>query len=497
MSEIRGRNYINGQWHETAETFESLNPSDTRETVGVFPKSGKEEAQAAVAAAKAAYPEWKRVSRVKRGEYVDQLAQLMKRDIDEMTELCAREVGKQWNESYADVIESIHMAQFVAGYSRQPDGYVVPSEVAAKDAYIIRKPKGVTTCIAPWNFPFAIPLWEVLPAVVEGNTCTLKPSPFSAACGYKLAQLFEEAGFPKGVVNVLQGWGAEVGEALVQHPDTRLILFTGSYAVGQEIQKFVATDPMKFAACEMGGKNQVLVLEDADMDIAVPAAVMSAFKTSGQRCVAADRILVDRKREAEFTEKFLAAAKRMKIGDATRKDVFTGPMVNEQGREKYEKHNAAAREEGFEVLLEGGRLTDEDREHGYFVSPFVYRGEYKPGSWVLNEEAFSPHVAIIPVDGLDHAIQVHNEVPYGLAGAVITEDYRKWRECREELEVGLLYVNLPSIGAEVHLPFGGMKRSGNGHPGAATLIDYVTHRTAFTVNHDRQIQMAQGLSAEV
>jgi aldehyde dehydrogenase (NAD+) len=494
---IQGRNYINGEWRDASETFESVNPSDIRETVGVFPASGKAEADEAIAAASAAFPSWKRLSRINRGEIIDNFAQLLKRDRDELIQLCAREVGKQWNESYADVIEAIHMTQFVAGYARQPNGFVVPSEIPAKDAYIIRKPKGVTVCIAPWNFPVAIPLWEVLPAVLEGNTCVLKPSPYSSACGYKLAQLLDEAGFPKGVVNVIHGGGPDCGEVLTHHPDTRLILFTGSFAVGQSIQQFVATDPIKFAACELGGKNQLLVLDDANMDIAIPAAVMSAYKTSGQRCVSVGRILVDRTREAEFTERFLDASRRLRIGNAMDRDVFTGPLVNEQGREKFERHNARAREEGFEVLLDGGRLTGGEHEHGYFVSPFVYRGEYRDDSWVLNEEAFSPHVAILPVDGLDEAIRIHNEVPYGLAAAVITEDYRKWRECREELEVGLLYVNLPSIGAEVHLPFGGMKRSGNGHPGAATLIDYVTHRTAFTVNHDHEIKMAQGLSAEL
>lgn len=497
MTVIQGRNYINGEWRDAPETFESLNPSDTRETVGIFPASGRVEADEAIAAAKAAFPVWRRESRISRGECIDHLAQLLKRDRDEMTELCAREVGKQWNEAYADVTEAIHMAQFVAGYARQPNGYVVPSEIASKDAYVIRKPKGVTVCITPWNFPIAIPLWGVLPAVLEGNTCVLKPSPFASACGYKLAQLLDESGFPRGVVNVIHGGGPDCGEVLTHHPDTRLILFTGSFAVGQSIQQFVATDPTKFAACELGGKNQLLVLEDANMDIAIPAAVISAYKTSGQRCVSVGRILVDRKREAEFTERFVDASRRLRIGPAIDRDVFTGPLISEQACEKFERHNARAKEEGFEVLLDGGRLTEGIYEHGFFVSPFVYRGEYKRDSWVLNEEAFSPHVAIIPVDDLSEAIRIHNEAPYGLAAAVVTEDFRKWRECREELEVGLLYINLPSIGAEVHLPFGGMKRSGNGHPGAATLIDYVTHRTALTVNHDHEIRMAQGLSAEL
>lgn len=497
MEPIHGRNYINGEWSEASETFKSENPSDTRETVGVFPSSGPEEANAAVRAAKAAQTAWRRMSRIQRGEYVDELAQLMKRDIDEMTELCAREVGKQWNEARADVIESIHMAQFVAGYSRQPSGAVVSSEIPSKDAYIIRKPKGVAVCIPPWNFPFAIPLWQVLPAVLEGNTAVLKPSSFGAGCGDKLARLFEEAGFPAGVVNVVQGKGSRAGGPLVEHPDVNVVLFTGSWEVGKWVKTVCAESSDKFAACELGGKNQLLVLDDANVDLAVTCALISCFKTSNQRCVSVGRILVDRKVEAEFTEKFVAQAKRIRVGNALDKNVFCGPLINREGVEKFVIHNQKAKEEGAEVLLDGGPLTDGDYAHGHFVSPFVYRMEYDRNSWVLNEEAFSPNIGIVPVDGLEQAVQYHNETNYGLAAAVITESFRKWRYCRDEMEVGLLYVNLPSIGAEVHLPFGGMKQSGNGHPGAATLIDYVTHRTALTVNHSEEIAMAQGLSAKI
>ena len=498
MAVIEGKNLIGGEWvGAAAGSFESENPSDTREIVGVFPRSREAEADEAVAAARAAYTAWRRLSRINRGEFVDAFAQLMKRDIDEMTELCARDVGKQWNEARADVIESIHMAQFVAGYSRQPNGLVVPSEIPAKDSYVIRKPKGVAACIPPWNFPFAIPLWQVLPAVVEGNTAILKPSSFAAACGDKLAKLFVEAGFPAGVVNVLQGKGSEAGDALLVHPDVNLYLFTGSWDIGKRVKQICADSADKFAACELGGKNQILVLDDADMSIAVPAALMSCYKTAGQRCVSVGRILVDRSREQEFIERFVAASKRVRIGNALGKDNFCGPLINKPGVEKFVHHNEKARQEGAEVLLAGGPLTEGDLAHGHFVSPFIYRMEYDRESWVLNEEAFSPHVGIVPVDGLEEAVRIHNETPYGLAAAVITESFRKWRFCRDEMEVGLLYVNLPSIGAEVQLPFGGMKQSGNGHPGAATLIDYVTHRTAFTVNHDHEIRMAQGLSAEV
>jgi aldehyde dehydrogenase (NAD+) len=497
MEPIRGKNLINGEWRDAERTFESENPSDTREVVGVFPQSSASDVDEAVHAARTAQTAWRRLSRIQRGEYIDQLAQLMKRDLDEMTALCARDVGKQWNEARADVIESIHMAQFVAGYSRQPNGWVVSSEIPSKDAYMIRKPKGVAACIPPWNFPFAIPLWQVLPSVLEGNTAVLKPSSYGAACGDKLARLFHEAGFPAGVVNVVQGLGSAVGKPLVENDDVNVILFTGSWEVGKWVKQVCAAATDKFAACELGGKNQLLVLDDANIDLAVWCAIMSAYKTTNQRCVSVGRILVDRKVEAEFTEKFVALSRRVRVGNALSRDVFCGPLINQPGVEKFVVHNERAKEEGAEVLLDGGPTTEGDLQYGHFVTPFVYRMEYNRDSWVLNEEAFSPNIGIVPVDGLEQAVQYHNETPYGLSAAVITESFRNWRYCRDEMEVGLLYVNLPSIGAEVHLPFGGCKQSGNGSPGAATVIDAVTHRTAFTVNNSTEVAMAQGLSASV
>lgn len=498
MAAIHAQNYINGEWQAVRSTFESINPADNRDVVGIVPLSNAQHVDQAVAAAKAAFHSWRELSWVRRAEIIDNFAQLMKRDVDALSELVTRECGKPLNEGRADVIEAIHMAQYVAGLGRMPNGFTVSSEIAAKDAFILRKPKGVVACITPWNFPIAIPLWVVLPAVLAGNTAVFKPAEQTPICGHRLMELFHEAGFPAGVINLIHGMGEDAGDPLVKHKDVNTILFTGSRAVGKYIQQVAAGDAYKFAATEMGGKNATIVLEDADIDLAVNACVLGSFKTTGQRCVSTSRIIIDKKIEAEFTKRYLEKVDRIRIGNGLNPEVFMGPLVEAGSIDKWKHHNAKAKEEGGEILREGQVLTDGDYAYGNFVSPFVYRFEsYKKNTFCLREEAFSPHVAIIGISGLEEAVEVYNDTDYGLAMAVITEDYRKWRYVRDHAEYGLGYVNLPSIGAEVHLPFGGVKASGNGHPGAEGIIDSVTHRVAFTVNHAREIVMAQGLGTKI
>jgi aldehyde dehydrogenase (NAD+) len=496
---ITAMNYIAGEWREakSGKRFESTNPADTREVVGSAPLSDSADVEEAVKAARSAFPKWAAMSWPRRAEVLDNLAQLIKRDVEEMSRLVTRECGKPINEGRADVVESLHMVQYAAGLGRLPVGLCISSEIPEKDAYIRRKPKGVVGCITPWNFPMAIPLWEMTPSLVSGNTVVLKPSEETPICAHKLVQLMEEAGMPAGVVNIVHGVGESAGAALTRHTGVDVILFTGSYQVGKIVQQQAASEAHKFAATEMGGKNALLVLDDADLGIAVPAGVLSAFKTTGQRCVTSNRLIVDRKIVDKYQDQFLEMVDRIKIGNGLRDDVFMGPLVNEQGVDKFLMHNAKAKEEGANVLREGGRLTGGDYDHGHFVQPFVYRMDYRPGTFCLREEAFSPHVAIIPVDGVEEAVKVYNDTDYGLAMAVCTEDYRKWRYVRDHAEYGLGYVNLPSIGAEVHLPFGGVKNSGNGHPSAEGLMESVTHRVAFTVNHAREIVMAQGLSTKL
>jgi len=497
MIPISAKNYINGEWTAASQEFASVNPANTQEVIGTAPLSGKSEVDQAVSAAKHAFESWRELSWVKRAEYIDNFAQLIKRDLAEISELVTRECGKPINEGRADAVEALHMAQYMAGLGRIPNGYAVSSEISAKDAFILRKPKGVIACITPWNFPSAIPLWVVLPSVLAGNTVVFKPAEQTPICGHKLMELFHEAGFPAGVINLIHGMGEDCGDPLVKHKDVSGILFTGSRAVGKYIQQVAAADLYKFVATEMGGKNATIVLEDADLDIAVNACILGAFKTSGQRCVSTSRIIIDKKVEAEFTKRYLEKVKRIKIGNGLNEDIFMGPLIERGGLEKWELHNQKAIEEGAEVLIHGQVLSDGEYANGNFVSPFVYKMDYRPNTFCLREEAFSPHVAIIPVNGMEEAVHVYNDTDYGLAMAVITEDYRKWRWVRDHADYGLGYVNLPSIGAEVHLPFGGVKASGNGHPGAEGILEAVTHRVAFTVNHSHEIVMAQGLSTSV
>jgi aldehyde dehydrogenase (NAD+) len=494
---ITGRHLIDGRWLTPAGSrFESHQPAHWDEITGVFPQGGTAEAEQAVAAARKAFPVWRRISRVRRAELFDNLAQLVKRDADSLAELMALECGKVVTECKAEVIEGLHMIQYVFGTGRMPMGDVLSSEIAEKDAFMRRKPWGVAAVITPWNFPFAVPLWMLGPSLVEGNTVVFKPSEDTPAIGQRLVELFEEAGFPPGVINLVHG-ADQAGEALVRHPGVNIVLFTGSYEVGRRIQQLSAEHHDRIVACEMGSKSAVIVCEDARLDLAVTCGIISAFKTSGQRCVSAGRILLAEKLFDRFVEQFTATARRLRIGDPLDNSNFTGPVIHQGAVEKVKRYNDLARREGAQVLLEGGRLGDGDRAGGCYLAPFVYRMEARPGVRSIREEVFGPHLALIPFKTNEDAIRIYNDTEYGLSMAVITEDYRTMRLFREECEYGMGYVNLPCIGAEVHLPFGGVKKSGNGHPSAAGLIETVTHKTAWTVNHAREVKMAQGLTTQI
>lgn len=493
------KNLINGKFTDshTGKVFESRNPADKNEIIGTAPQSDETDVNTAVDAALNAYEQWRNTSRIKRGEFLDEFAQLVKQNREELAILMSNECGKGINESRADVTEGIHMAQYVFGTARMPYGDVVASEIAEKDSFMRRKPKGVATAITPWNFPFAIPLWLICPSVLEGNTIILKPSSETPCVAYKMSEYFNKAGFPPGVINVVYGDGKTCGNVLVKDQRINVALFVGSASVGASIKKLSAEHYDRMCACEMGGKNAVIILEDANMDIALNAAITSAYKTTGQRCTSASRMIVHEKMIDEFTEGFVSLSKKINIGSPLNEDVFMGPLINDAAVKKFEFYNQLAKKEGANVLLEGERLTDNKYKKGHFVSPFVYKMNHNQESRVLNEEVFAPHVAIIPVKDLEEAIAVYNSTPYGLSCSVITEDYRKAKEIRDRCEYGLGYVNLPTIGAEVHLPFGGVKKSGTGLPSASTLIDVVTHRTAWTINYGEEIKMAQGLKSEV
>lgn len=490
-----GRQLIDGRRSDGGELLENRNPARFDEVIGKFPRGTANDADRAVAAARRAFVDWRRTSRIKRGELFIKLAELIRRDVQVLAETLARESGKIVDEARAEVVEGLHMVEYVCGTSRQPIGDCIASEIPGKDLYMRRKPRGVVAVITPWNFPFAVPLWMLGPSLLEGNTVVFKPSEETPHIGERLVDLFVEAGFPAGTINLVHGLGEEVGDALARHDDVDVVCFTGSYDVGSHIRKLAAASDHKTCACEMGSKSAVIVCEDARLDLAVNAALLSAFKTTGQRCVSAGRILVHRKLLEAFERDFVDRAASLTFADPFTPGAFAGPLVNQAGLDKVQKYNALAKQEGAKVLLDAGRLTDGGRERGYFMGPFVYRQEYGPKVRTIREEVFGPHLAIVPFAGDDEAIRIYNDTPYGLSMAVVTEDYRRWRLFRDECDYGMGYVNLPCIGAEVHLPFGGVKRSGNGQPSASGLIDSVTHKTSFTVNHDLEIKMAQGMTA--
>ncbi|QSW98253.1 aldehyde dehydrogenase family protein [Haloterrigena alkaliphila] len=495
--------YIGGEWTDGADdTFESRNPA-TGETLATFQRGTEDDVDAALAAAEDAFEEWRDLSYIDRAEYLWDIYHELRDRHDELGEIVTQECGKEISEGKADVTEAWHMVEWAAGNARHPHGDVVPSEIAGKDAYMRRKPRGVIGCITPWNFPVAIPFWHMAIALVEGNTVVWKPAEQTPWCGQIIAEMMDDAGVPDGVFNMIQGYG-DAGAAITDDSRVDTVLFTGSAEVGHEIAGKVGGEPGKLAACEMGGKNGIVVTEEADLDIAVHSAVMSSFKTTGQRCVSSERLIVHTDVYDEFKERFVDIAEDVAVGDPLEESTFMGPAIEADHVEKIRRHNELAVEEGANVLVDRFELEDDEipegHADGHWVGPFVYEVEYDSDADLrcLQEECFGPHVALIEYDGdMERALEIHNDTPYGLAGAVISEDYRQLNAFRDRADLGLAYANLPCIGAEVQLPFGGIKKSGNGYPSAREAIEAVTERTAWTMNNSKEIEMAQGLSADI
>ncbi|MEZ6140870.1 MAG: aldehyde dehydrogenase family protein [Zavarzinella sp.] len=492
---IQGKHFIAGHWQAGSNLFESRNPSQWDETVGLFPCANSTEVETALLSAQETFPIWRRTSRIHRAELFLQLAKQIELRLDEIAHLMARECGKNILECRAEVIEGLHMVQYVFGTARMSHGDVLASELPEKDAFVRRKPWGIAAVITPWNFPFAVPLWMLGPSLLEGNVAIFKPSEDSPAVGQLIVELFQQAGFPQGTIQLLHGDGT-VGQQLVEDARTNVVLFTGSFEVGQKIQLESASHFNRIVAAEMGSKSAVIVCEDARLDLAVRAAILSSFKTTGQRCVSASRILVHESRIEKFIKDFCEMADRVQFGDALNQRCFAGPLIHHGAVEKVLQYNELAKKEGVTVHRDGSTFQPAGNK-GCFLQPFIYQTEAKPGLRCIREEVFGPHVAVIPFRNDEHAAQIYNATDYGLSMAVITENYRKMRFFREECDFGMGYVNLPCIGAEVHLPFGGVKKSGNGHPSAAGLIETVTHKISWTVNHGEEIRMAQGLTANI
>jgi len=496
------RQYIDGEWTEGrgTETFESENPA-TGESLGEFHRGTEGDVRAATAAADEASEAWRNRSHIDRAEFLWDIYQELKDRHEELGEIVTKECGKEISEGKADVTEAWHMVEWAAGDARHPKGDVVPSEIPSKDAYMRRKPRGVVGCITPWNFPVAIPFWHMAVSLVEGNTVVWKPAEQTPWCGQIIAEMFEESGIPDGVFNMVQGYG-DAGAAIVDDDRVDAVLFTGSAEVGHQIGERVARDPGKLAACEMGGKNNVVVTEHADLDIAVHAALMSSFKTTGQRCVSSERLVVHEDVYDEFKARFVELAERVSVGDPLDEDTFMGPLIEAEHKRKVAEYNRLADDEGVNVLVDRTELDDDEipdgHEDGHWAGPFVYEADPHEDLRCTHEEVFGPHVALLQYSGdIEEAVDIQNDTDYGLAGAVISEDYRQLNYFRDHAEIGLAYGNLPCIGAEVQLPFGGVKKSGNGYPSAREVIEAVTERTAWTLNNSKEIRMAQGLSADI
>jgi aldehyde dehydrogenase (NAD+) len=467
------------------ETFETIVPA-TGEVLGTFPRSAAADVDRAVAAAKAAFEEWRLVPAPERGTILFRFAELLREHKDELTDLMTREMGKVRAEAGGDVQEAIDMSYFMGGEGRRLHGQTTPSELRDRFMMSVRLPIGVVGAITPWNFPIAIPSWKLCPALVCGNTVVLKPAEDTPLLADRFVALLEEAGLPPGVVNVVHGFGEEAGEALVRHPDVPVITFTGSRETGVAVTK-AAADELKHVHLELGGKNAIVVMDDADVDLAVDGIVWSAFGTSGQRCTAASRVIVHEAVYGEVQSKLVAAAERLRLGPGWEPDTDVGPLINREALERVHRYTGVGKDEGAE-LLTGGEIVGGD---GFFYRPTVF-ADVEAGMRIAQEEIFGPTTALIPVAGWDEAVAAANSVQYGLSSSVYTRDVNRAFRAMRDLEAGITYVNAGTIGAEVHLPFGGVKKTGNGHREAGVAaLDVFTEWKSIYVDYSGKLQKAQ------
>jgi acyl-CoA reductase-like NAD-dependent aldehyde dehydrogenase len=472
-----------------SQTFESTSPA-TGEVLGVVPRSDADDVDRAVECAKAAYEDWRLTPAPERGEILFRFADLLRREKDALTDLMTREMGKVKAEAGGDVQEAIDMSVYMAGEGRRLWGQTTPSELRDKFNMSVRVPIGVVGAITPWNFPIAIPSWKIAPAIVCGNTVVLKPAEDTPLLAVRFVELLEEAGLPEGVVNIVTGFGEEAGEALVRHPDVPVISFTGSREVGIAVTK-AAADRLKHVHLELGGKNAIIVMDDANLDLAVEGIVWSAFGTTGQRCTAASRVIVHERAAGELKSKLVAAAERLRLGPGWEDDTDVGPLINADALEKVHSYTEVGRDEGAELLTGGEVAADGDLAKGFFYRPTVFAG-VDPGMRIAQEEIFGPTTALIEVRDFDEAIRVANGIRYGLSSSIYTRDVDKAFRAMRDLAAGITYVNAGTIGAEVHLPFGGTKDTGNGHREAGqAALDVFTEWKSIYVDYSGRLQRAQ------
>lgn len=491
-------NYIGGEWVKSAsgEWFDNVNPADTTDIVGRFPVSNEDDVNRAVEAAKSAATKWRRTPAPKRAELLFNLAEIIRDNKEIYTREMTREMGKVLKEAGGDVQEAIDCTYYTAGEGRRLHGFTTPAEMPNKFAMCVRQPVGICGLITPFNFPMAIPSWKLIPALVCGNTVVIKSGEDVPLSTINLVKACEKAGIPKGVVNVVNGF-AEAGASLVAHKDVRLISFTGSTSTGRIIAEQCARDN-KIVSLEMGGKNAIIVMDDADIDNAVEGSLWGAFGTSGQRCTASSRLVVHKKIYKKFCAALVEKAQKLRVGNGLDPKTEVGPVIHEDAMQKILGYIHIGRNIDKATLACGGnRLTKGDYAKGWFVEPTVFTN-VKPGMRIEQEEIFGPVTSVIPFSTLDEAIDIVNGVKYGLSSAIYTQDVNNAFHAMQELYTGICYVNSATIGAEVHLPFGGTKGTGNGHREAGTqVLDIFSEWKALYVDYSGKLQKAQIDAVEI
>ena len=485
-------NFIAGRWVPAASgrTTENRNPADQDELIGTFAESAAEDVEKAVAAAREAFPRWRALPAPKRGEILYRAAEILVRRKEEFSRDATREMGKVLAETRGDVQEAIDMTYYMAGEGRRQFGQTTPSEMVAKFQMSVRMPVGIAGLITPWNFPMAIPSWKMMPALILGNTVVIKPAPDTPLSTVNLIKALEEAGLPPGVVNMVTGGGPEAGAPLMTHKDVGIVSFTGSTATGRKVSEACAS-AFKHCHLEMGGKNVIMVMDDADLDLAVDGAIWGGFGTTGQRCTAASRVILHKQVYREFADRFVSRAKTLKVGNGLDESVQMGPVINRPQLEKIESYVKVAQDEGAKLLTGGHRLDKGPHAKGFFHEPTVF-GDCDPKMRISCEEVFGPVVSLIPVGSLDEAIAVGNAVDYGLSAAIYTRDINKAFRAMRDMYTGIFYVNAPTIGAETHLPFGGTKNTGNGHREACVqALDVFSEWKSIYIDYSGTLQRAQ------
>ncbi len=485
------KNFIGGKWieSETLQKVPIINPANG-ESLGDVPLSTSNEVDLAVRAAKAAQKKWALIPAPKRADYLYEIGFKLKEKKEYLAQVLTKEMGKVIEEARGEVQEGIDMAFYMAGEGRRLFGETTPSELADKFAMSVRSPIGVVGLITPWNFPIAIATWKSFPALVAGNTFVWKPSIETPMMAYELGKIFEEVGLPDGVANIVFGAGTEVGTALIEHPDVKVISFTGSNATGSKVAELGGRH-LKKVSLEMGGKNAVIVMDDANLKLATEAIIWSAFGTAGQRCTACSRVIVHKDVKDELEEMLVGAVSELTIGDGLDSNVKIGPVINRAALEKITSYVQIGKQEGAKLLVGGSALSTAPFDKGNYFEPTIFT-DVKNDMTIAQEEIFGPVISIIEVNSLEEAIDVNNSVKFGLSSSIFSQDVNKIFKAQRDLDTGIVYINAGTTGAEIHLPFGGTKGTGNGHRDSGqAALDVYTEWKSIYVDYSGKLQRAQ------